>query len=111
MRNADHFGSTRGESCSKKLPCVSATQGNAAVAKVQSALDNTKVRAALAANTTFGAIAPGGLSFHVAVGDQSLLIGAKCSAGARCTDAPDAVLALREVLDGIAEQEACSPES
>ena len=97
--------------CNRVLACVTShleANWTWSAADLQNALAHPDVQAALETDASFGAITPAGLGTGITVGDHEIRISADaCSATAAspCTDMPDGVALLHQLLLDIASQQ------
>ena len=101
---------TVGEQCNNQLPCASSGgEREWTLLDLQSRLGEPEVVSALQTETYYGKNTGAGPGFSVTIGGGAItLFDEPCDGEADCEEAPPAVRALRELLDAIAEQQACS---
>jgi hypothetical protein len=102
--------------CNTELSCVTSHAGMGSspiwsAADLQNALADPEVQAALAADASFGALTPGGFGTGITVGDHMIRISAIACAGtamSSCTETPDGVARLLQLLLDIARQQSAA---
>jgi hypothetical protein len=97
--------------CNNELPCVAShleATPTWSAADLQNALAHPDVQAALNADANFGALTPGGFGTGITVGAHMIRISATACAGtamSACTETPNAVVQLHQLLLDIASQQ------